>query len=494
MIGSEEKSWSSFHNVVVPTLIAWTEASWVSPWVSALADTGPRTPADVPFLALAIPAVLAAVLSGWSARLAWPRWCRPIVVAAGVLVGTALAAGTIGALFLHGSFGAITTHPWTLTGRMPRAEASLAWFVAALALTRGTWLGWAEPSVTHALGSVAVSTLAFTVLFVTGALHHGDVSFHPQVALATVLLLVSFPGAMAVVAIVVELDLEQQLERTLRGHRRASPKLAGVGAVAVPLAGVAVVGVVLAVGIGFVAPFVGRLFRAVALWVAAVIGDLARWLAHFFPATKRVPGHIVGSSGALAGPRQLVVHIPLWVWFAAAAIGAVGTAVLASFVLRWLVRVLRYKGPQLERPGRKLAAPLDAERESVFSWGHLLDQVLGLVRSLLGRLRGRAGGGGPMTAPAHTTLASTGSVRHHYRRVLVTARATGHGREVWETPLEFQERLSPVMGAGTQFALREMTAVYQGVRYGAGPDSHERAGRDADVLVADLLDTSVQGP
>jgi hypothetical protein len=42
-----------------------------------------------------------------------------------------------------------------------------------------------------------------------------------------------------------------------------------------------VAGVLLALGIGFLAPFVGRLVRAVALWVAAVIGDFARWSSSY---------------------------------------------------------------------------------------------------------------------------------------------------------------------------------------------------------------------
>ena len=496
MIGSDEKSWSSLHNVIVPALIAWTEASWVSAWVSALANAGPRTPADVPFLALAIPAVFAAVLSGLSARLPWPPWCRRTAIAAVVLVATAVSAGTIGMLYLHGSFSAISAHPWTVTGTTPSAEASLAWFVAALALARGTWLGWQEPSAAHALAAVAISTLAFTVFFVVGALHHADVSFHPQMGLAIVLLLVPFPGAMAVAAIVIELDLEQELERTSRSHRRPRPELAWLGAVAVPLAAVAVAGVLLALGIGFLAPFVGRLVRAVALWVAAVIGDFARWLAHFFHAVKRAPGPLVGRSGAPLRQGELVVHIPLWIWLVAAAIGAVGAGILGFFVLRLLVRALRRKDQPLGKPRKQWATPLDAERESVFSWGHLLDQILGLARSLFGRLRRAGGDVGPATAPRANAVANTGSVRHHYRRVLVAARAAGHGREVSETPLELQGRLSAVTGAGTQLALQAMTTAYERVRYGEEPDSEEqaeRAARDAEVLVTALLDTLAQG-
>jgi hypothetical protein len=65
----------------------------------------------------------------------------------------------------------------------------------------------------------------------------------------------------------------------------------------------------------------------------------------------------------------------------------------------------------------------------------------------------------PPAASGTGALASTGPVRHQYRRVLVAARTAGHGREVSETPLELQSRASAVTGAGAQFALREITTV-----------------------------------
>jgi hypothetical protein len=77
-----------------------------------------------------------------------------------------------------------------------------------------------------------------------------------------------------------------------------------------------------------------------------------------------------------------------------------------------LVRALRRKDQPLGKPRKQWAAPPDAERESVFSWGHLLDQILGLARSLFGRLRRAGGDVGPATAPRANALANTGSVRH----------------------------------------------------------------------------------
>ena len=377
--------------------------------------------------------MLAAVVSGCSARLLWPSWCRTVATAPVVLVATAVSAGVIGMLYLHGSFSAISAHPWTVIGKTPSAEVALAWFVAALAFTRGTWLGWEELSLAHAMGAVAISTLGFVVFFVVGAVHHTTASFHPEVGPAVALLLVSFPGAIAVIALVNE----RELELTSLRHRRSRPNLAWLVAVVVPMAGVAVAGTLLALGIGPLAPFVGRVIRAVVRWMVAVLRDFARWLAHFSHAAKRVPGRVVGPSGVLLPQGKLVIHVPLWIWFAAAAIGVLVAAILLFFVLRALLRIRL----RLHRRPTRLAVDLDEERESVFSWGHLLDQILGLVNRLLARLRRGGDERNVLTESAIGALPSTNSVRHHYRRVLLAARTAGHGREVSETASELARRL-----------------------------------------------------
>ena len=487
MIGSDERSWSSLYNVVIPAIVVWIEASWVSAWLGALANIAPHFRADVPLLALATPALLAAVLSGCSARLTWPSWCRTLATAPLVVIATALSAGVIGMLYLHGSFSAISAHPWTVTGKTPSAEAALAWFAATLAFARGTWLGWQELSFTHAVGAVIFSTLGFVVFFILGATNHATASFHPQIGAAAILLLLAFPGAIAVIALVNERELELNSLR----HRRSRPNLGWLGAVLVPMVVLAVVGVLLALGIGPLAPFVGRFIRAIALWVAAVIRDFALWLGHFFHAAKRVPAHLVGPSGITSHSGKLVIHVPLWIWFAAVVIGVLVATVVLFFILRTLLHMRLHR----DRQRRRLAVHPEEQRESIFSWRHLLGQVLGLIYGLFGRLKGGDGTGITRNASVVGAQPSANSVRHNYRRVLLAARTAGHGREISETPFELERRLSLVTGASAQVALREMTEVYERTRYGEESSSDkqvEQATRDAEILVTALLNTLEQ--
>ena len=61
------------------------------------------------------------------------------------------------------------------------------------------------------------------------------------------------------------------------------------------------------------------------------------------------------------------------------------------------------------------------------------------------------------------------TVRLAYRRFLATARTVGRGRARSETAREFEARLVAELGPVSAGALKELTYLYDDVRYGAGP-------------------------
>jgi hypothetical protein len=157
------------------------------------------------------------------------------------------------------------------------------------------------------------------------------------------------------------------------------------------------------------------------------------------------------------------------------------------------------------RPRRTTGTPLlDEERDSVFSWSHLLDQLLGVLRRWLG---GRAAGDAEMDLTIRTTPAGgegRSSVRSYYRQVLFVVRLVGYPRRVFETPLELDSRLSPMTDEAAARALSNLTKIYDAVRYGGHLETSDEtatAGADAAAFVAalqlskhhDLVDDDLDG-
>jgi hypothetical protein len=493
MTGNDERSWSWLYNVAVPVLLAGMEAAWASAWISALAHVAPGTRTDLPFLALALPAAFAAAVSGGSARLPWRSWRRTAVVAPVVAVGAAVSAGIIGTLYLHGAFGALSTHPWTVPAGTGSAGASLAWFVAALAWGRGTWLAWEEPGVARTLFSVVLSALAFTLFFLAGVIHHHEASFRRELGPAAVLLVVFFPVAVSVLAVVNERDLEGRV----LPQRRSRPTLAWLVAVLAPMLVVALAAVVVALGVRPLAPVVGRVLRAGALRAASVLVALARWLARAFHTTTTGHSHVLGRSGPPVHQAQLTIHVPAWIWAVAAAIGGLGGALVLLLVL-WALSRIRLGS--LRQP-RRVVPSRDEQRDSVFTWEHLVDQVLAALRRLfhhrlqrrLRHRRNRPEAPVQSDRPTFEAFAADPTVRHHYRRVLAAAATAGLGRAASETVGELESRLSPVTSATdppVEGALRRITDRYERARYGeeeSGPEDVSGAELEAGSLVGALL-------
>jgi hypothetical protein len=478
--GSNDRSWNSLDRVVAPALLASIEAAWVSIWIGALWYPSAGERIDVPFPALAIVATIAIALASFAGVVvARDRLRLTLRVALGLVAGT-ISAGVIGVLYLHGSFLAFSLHPWTVPPGPESSESAAGWFVAAIAVARGSWLGSVELGRRHVANSLIVATIAFVVFFVAAVTHRSEAAFAGEVHAAEVLLLVSFPFAIALLAVVSE----RERERNSLRNRHSRPSIAWLGAVLVPMAGVAGVAVLLALDLRPLVRLLGEAVRRVALWVLDVLDDLLSFLASLVHLSVHTQTRVTSRSGGTAHFREVSSRTPAWISVLAIVLGAVLLVVLAVVAFRALRALLRRR-----RPRRAQVAPLlDEEKDSLFSWSHLLDQLLGMLRRWFG---GRIDGESEMagTMKRDPDGAGLGSVRSHYRQVLVAARAAGHPRRAFETPLELDSRLEPLTDEGAGRALFNLTNLYDVVRYGGHLETSDevaRASADADTFVAAL--------
>jgi hypothetical protein len=494
--GSNDRSWNSLDRVVAPALLSSIEAAWVSIWIGALWYTSPAERIDIPFAALAIVATIAVALASFAGVVVARDRLRLTLRVALALVAGTISAGVIGVLYLHGSFLAFSLHPWTVPSGPASSESAAGWFVAAIAVARGSWLGSVELGRRHVVNSLIVATIAFVVFFVVAVTHRSDVAFAGEVHAAEVLLLVSFPFAIALLAVVSE----RERERNSLRNRHSRPNIAWLGAVLVPMAVVAGVAALLALDLRPLVRLLGEAVRRVALWVLDVFDDILSFLASLVHLSVHTQTRVTTRSGGTAHFKEVSSRTPAWISVLAIVLGAVLLVVLAVVAFRALRALLRRR-----RPRRAQVAPLlDEEKDSLFSWSHLLDQLLGVLRRWLG---GRADGGGEM--PGSTTRDSggtgPGSVRSHYREVLHAARLAGHPRRSFETPLELDSRLAPLADEEAARALSSLTDLYDVVRYGGHLETSDEvatSGADAEAFVAalqlsrddDVADDDLMGP
>jgi hypothetical protein len=168
---------------------------------------------------------------------------------------------------------------------------------------------------------------------------------------------------------------------------------------------------------------------------------------------------------------------------------------------------LRYIRPHWLRRSHHRSSDVDEERDSVFSWSHLVKQLqLALLRLLaLFRQRWRRNKAVPDTAPRFGPGADwrdpSRDIRAAYRRVLVAARQAESPRAAAETVREFEWRLSLAFDASTgddsSGPLHALTSLYQRVRYGDVRLSHdelESGQASADVVIAQLEGLSSPDP
>jgi len=508
MTGRSASSWSWLDNVAVPALLGSVEAGWVSAWISALAHGPHHDLEDLPALAPMLVIIVAVTSTAWLQHAvistATGNVARSVVPVVVPVVGVLISAGVLASLYLHAGLFAVALHPWTVTGQRASDGSALAWFVAVVAWIRGTWLGRKDPSLDEAIGSVAIATLAYLALFLLGAAEHRAPALHHELGTAAIVLVLSFPAAMATVSLIHERDLEVA---TLQRDRGSRPSLAWLGAVMVPMTGVVVLALGLALAVGPLGPLVRRVVVNVARDVARALIDIGHLFSHLF----RKPKHLIATHRVAHGSGLSLVErpgkLPVWLVVVAGVLAGLVAALLVALVVRALLR-LRVR---LHRNEVDDEPDPDEDRESTFSWGHVLEQLWTWLRTLFGAVwRARhdarrslpARGGGEAEVVELNGSSPTEQVRYSYRRVLRAASDATLRREPFETPAELAarieratrieraaelKRLDPRDSTALEdqpagldpAALGELTRLYEQARYGAVPASDSSARRAA---------------
>lgn len=492
--------------MIVPAVVVTVEAAWLSLWLAALAATGPGERSRLPFLALAIPGVLATAFTGLSARSRAHRAARLVVVAVIAAAGVTATAFALASL-LHGSLGGWFGHPWRIAGHPTRGETILAWWVALLAWGRGVWIAWEEPTSKAVAASAAIDVAAFAVFFLAAGLDRHDRHFSTLAVQASLLLLLGIPAALAAVA----LARESELERWRLRQRTARPSLAWLAAVLAPMLLAGVVALLAGLAGGPLRPVVVTSARFVGRVLGALLRGIVRLLGFIHLRATAPPVRPVRGSPVLPPAGHVKVHTPPWLEAVAITI-----LVLAALVVLLLVlRLLRMLIARLRLPVARDEDGAEEEADSLFSWSHLLEQLLAALARLF-RPRRKPVAPAPASAGAwqggelDAIPAEAASVRAHYRRVLRAARHAGLGRAPSETPLELGRRLAASEGGvpeeviPARAALDELTTLYDLARYASeqapaagallGEEHIARAGRCADELVEVLAPAVLDAP
>ncbi len=440
---------------------------------------------ELPFLALALPAVVAVVATACITRPRGRPLRRGAILLPVILVGAILTAGFVAALTSSALGWRVATQVWTVTGHAASITATVAWVTTVLAWGRGVWLGVAPPSRRHALWSAAVGAAAFVGIFAGRTGSHA-IAFRAATGAAGWLLFLWFPLTIAVVALVHERDLE----RSVLPRAQSAPGRVWLTVLSVPMLAVALLALLVAVVAGDAAPFIARVVVGGASAIWSAIAAAAKWLWHLLPhAHSRQPAP--HGAPARHGPTPAPIHLqigrpgPALVWEILVVVLAV---VLVS---AFAVLVARNLLPRLRSIPSTGDAPEEEERSSVFSWRHLASQLWGALLAAARRLRPR-----PRTSASTSHVPEPAapesdheSVRQAYLRVLVAARAAGHGRASAETARELQARVGTGLDPDPGAALARLTDLYDRARYAEDEPVEavqtEAAGR-ADVVAAAL--------
>jgi Domain of unknown function (DUF4129) len=461
---------STFSKLASPaaTAVIVAEATWISLLLSAVAAAGYDRRVSLPFLALALPGVVALVSATTVVHLVRTKWGRAALLAPVWLVGAALTAGVIGELAGSGWFVRIAFEPWSASGGRMTVTAVAAWAAAVVIWGRGLRLALVAPSLRDAGQSVAAGAVVYVAILVGRTQAHHD-SFASATAASGWLLLVWFGLAATSLALVHERDLEHEiLHRT-----SAQPNTTWLTVLAAPLAAIALVALLFAAVLGSAW---SKVLHALGLIPAGIwslikaIGGASKHartraaLTHVRPRPARPtkPHHHLPKLKAAPIHRHAILPGGSVIWLA---IGGLLLLVVVVFVIRsfWPVAVRR-------RRSRQGDLAENEQRDSVFSWRHLAQQAKHALFALLARLRRSR----PLT-PA--TKASAGAsaerrdgrpetVRDAYRQVLANARVAGAPRAPTETTGELCHRLAVGPASAASGALTDLTNLYDAARYG----------------------------
>jgi Domain of unknown function (DUF4129) len=473
MTGRTGPAWNWLSSCTVPIVWAAAEMTWISLWMAVFANASPGFRIGLPYALFAVPGVSAAALAGVSRRWRWSRARRLLSLAPLLLLGAAVTAGVTSEIAVRGSFLRAAVAPWTAAGRPPLSTAvALGWLVALVVWVRGAWLGAVDASFAHAVRSVGVALTAFVLLFIAIA-STSEPAVHDVGGSAGLLFVTFCPAAAAVVALVHERDLERRV--LLRAASR--PSLAWIGVLAIPM---------LAVTLGaLVVVWIGDLLTPAAAWVlspvtapaGALAGVIRSAVAGLFSQEPRGWPALHAQTTApvhAPPPRPTAGAVdistpPFILWGVLAVVGLVMVVAAAPLLIpRWG----RWSVP---------AADVDEERDSVFSWRRLAERMRD-------RMAWHHGGAEDGSTPA----AWLSPVRLAYRDLLTAARARNLGRRAAETPDEFEQRIAPLLGAGSAAPLSVLTDGYRRARYDHHPVPD--SGEQAAVAAAASLVTALSDP
>jgi hypothetical protein len=470
--------WRSPNNPLPAVFLGASEVTWISLILAALVTTSPNFPMDIPYFVLVVPAVAAVLLGRIARTVRGPVVLRVVATCVLGFVLIALGAGALAERTVHGVFGSVALHPWTVTGRIPSAVSTISWLAVAAVVLRGILLGLSKGSFRQVGRSAAWTAIFFFTLFVVLATDH-DQRLHHATRSA---------GALFVVFFLLILVL---------GHVMRTREAAAAGITAPGgadrrvWAAILVVPVVVVVGVGLLATAAlgayGSGLTTVALDVAHGLGAAGKavglafifLLVHAALGIAEGIGKIIGlfyhGSGKTPAYHAKAASKPPKILPSPKVPAYVGGIIVAVLVGGVVTMYLRY-GPRRKRPPQVVTPP--EERSSLFTWSHLLRLIWASLRRMLSRLWKKLL---PNRRPRGPVVVLPTGVRADYRRVLIAANAAGRPRAASETPREFATRLSPELADDAPL-LAGLTDAYERARY-AGFDGDAVDSSPAEELV-----------
>jgi hypothetical protein len=256
-----------------------------------------------------------------------------------------------------------------------------------------------------------------------------------------------------------------------------------------PLAAIAGVALLLAAIVGPLAPIIGRSIARAAVTIWSAIAVVARAIGRLIPrghSTRpstqvRRSALLPRTNPARSRPVHVTVHGPALVW----------ELLTLVVVLGALVLLIRTVHPMRFRRRREHVTLEREERDSVFSWRHLLAQLAALFGRLFSRRNPPMQASQVPVTPDARPLSDVSEVRQQYRRLLVATNSVGLGRRSSETTHDFEQRLGDsVLPPPEKRDLDRLTRLYDRSRYG------DDDGTGEDILLAtqgtDLLIEAIE--
>ena len=294
------------------------EATWVSLLLGAAVNGSPGPHVRLPFLALAIPAVVAVAWCAAIVRLRWRWWWKGPALAVGVVIGArpqrrphrrALPVG----------FLVVDRDRAVVGDRSPGRRRRPGWPGSRPSWRGAGGCGWvsAPPSFRHVAWSLAARRGGLHRRSSPGAATITPPPSWPTPSGAGWLFFVFFPLTAAAAALVRERELEETLAGPFRGPR---PAWSGSACWPCRWWAIGLIALLLAVVVGPGAPIVGRGVARAAVAVGAGLGAAARWLWHLVPRSHpragtrrragRATGRRPGARRTPAAPRPRLLHRP----------------------------------------------------------------------------------------------------------------------------------------------------------------------------------------